>query len=164
MSTSSSQKSFLYRNCQICQYWVVTPFSRIQQRRMAPARLRRRFPLTAWISRDVDDRQKSGLHDSYSKPGRVLLSVLLILATMPAHVWAGAQTTPSSENQNEYAPLIPEELDGLVAPIALYPDALVTSSGGSYFSGLGDGRRWLVEAKFQARRRTPNEGSRERIL
>ncbi len=59
------------------------------------------------------------------KATRVLLSFFLILATMPADVSAGAQNASASGNQDEYAPLIPEELDSLVAPIALYPDALV---------------------------------------
>ena len=59
------------------------------------------------------------------KATRVFMSFLLILATMPASLGAEAQTASSSGNQNEYAPYTPEELDNLVGPIALYPDALV---------------------------------------
>jgi len=59
------------------------------------------------------------------KMARFLLSVLLIVATMPVGVEAESQYASPSRNQNDYAPLAPEELDNLVAPIALYPDALV---------------------------------------
>jgi hypothetical protein len=65
----------------------------------------------------------------------VVMSFLLALVTIPAEANAqtssqnpsqsGAQTTTPSAAPEEYAPLTPEELDGLVAPIALYPDALV---------------------------------------
>ena len=37
----------------------------------------------------------------------------------------GAQTSSTQAAPEEYAPLTADELDGLVAPIALYPDALV---------------------------------------
>jgi hypothetical protein len=40
-------------------------------------------------------------------------------------VQANAQTPPAEGPQDEYAPLTADELDALVAPIALYPDALV---------------------------------------
>jgi hypothetical protein len=56
------------------------------------------------------------------------MTFLLVLTTVP--VDARAQTNPQTASSpapqgEEYAPLTPEELDGLVAPIALYPDALV---------------------------------------
>jgi hypothetical protein len=53
----------------------------------------------------------------------VLMSLLLVLATIPSD--AVGQTASSVGSPEEFAPLTPEELDGLVAPIALYPDALV---------------------------------------
>jgi hypothetical protein len=53
----------------------------------------------------------------------VLMSFVLVLTTIP--VGARAQTASPPATQEEPAPLTPEELDGLVAPIALYPDALV---------------------------------------
>ena len=74
---------------------------------------------------DVGDRQKSGFHDSSSKSGTCSLELFLILATIPADVGSGAQTSSFLGSQNEYTPLIPEELDSLVALIAVYPDALV---------------------------------------
>jgi len=64
------------------------------------------------------------------------MSFLVPLATIP--MGTSAQTSSQSGSQNgsqsgaqtaaapeEYAPLTADELDGLVAPIALYPDALV---------------------------------------
>ena len=54
----------------------------------------------------------------------VLMSFLLVLTTFPVDA-SPQNASQSSGQQEEYAPLGPEELDGLVAPIALYPDALV---------------------------------------
>src|SRR5271163_2671575 len=64
-----------------------------------------------------------------------VMSFLLALMTIPAGVNAqtssqnppqsGAQSKSPSAAPEEYAPLTSDELDGLVAPIALYPDALV---------------------------------------
>jgi hypothetical protein len=54
----------------------------------------------------------------------VLMSFLLVLTTFPVDA-SPQNVSQSSGAQEEYAPLGPEELDGLVAPIALYPDALV---------------------------------------
>jgi len=51
------------------------------------------------------------------------LSVLLVVATAPFE--AGAQQTESAGYSGQGAPLTAEELQPLVAPIALYPDALV---------------------------------------
>jgi Protein of unknown function (DUF3300) len=74
------------------------------------------------------------------KATRVFMSFLLILATMPASLGAEAQTASSSGIQNEYAPYTPEDLDNLVAPIALYPDALVAQVlGAATFSRPGNG-------------------------
>jgi hypothetical protein len=60
------------------------------------------------------------------------LSFLLIIATTP--LGAGAQQsapTDSAGYSGQGAPLSPEELQQLVAPIALYPDALVAQILGS---------------------------------
>jgi uncharacterized protein DUF3300 len=65
---------------------------------------------------------------SPKKAFAVLMSFLLVLTVIPADASAQASSptapVPASQGE-EYAPLTPEELDGLVAPIALYPDALV---------------------------------------
>jgi uncharacterized protein DUF3300/DUF2950 family protein len=57
----------------------------------------------------------------------VLMSFLLVLSAIPvdASAQTGSQTATPRATKEEPAPLTPEELDGLVAPFALYPDALV---------------------------------------
>ena len=59
----------------------------------------------------------------------VMMIFLLVLTTIPIDASAQAPSTPaasaSAGKGEEYAPLTPDELDGLVAPIALYPDSLV---------------------------------------
>src|SRR5580692_12233736 len=62
------------------------------------------------------------------RPVAVLMSFLLVVMAIPvdANVQTNPQTaSPPTSQGEEYALLTPEELDGLVAPIALYPDALV---------------------------------------
>jgi hypothetical protein len=91
-------------------------------------------------------RVMSSLTDSHAVPTRgiartqenmtlplkavaVMMIFLLVLTTIPIDASAQAPSTPaasaSAGKGEEYAPLTPDELDGLVAPIALYPDALV---------------------------------------
>src|ERR1700756_3735266 len=53
----------------------------------------------------------------------ILMSFLLVLGTFP--VEAIAQNASPAAPQQEYATLSADDLDGIVAPIALYPDALV---------------------------------------
>lgn len=61
------------------------------------------------------------------------LSCLLILATVPLTA-RGQQPGPPSGYAGQGAPLSPDELQQLVAPIALYPDALVAQIvGGATF-------------------------------
>jgi Protein of unknown function (DUF3300) len=68
---------------------------------------------------------------SAKKALAVLMSFVLVLMTIPADAsaqsgaQAGADTATRAATADEYALLTPQELDGLVAPIALYPDALV---------------------------------------
>ena len=52
------------------------------------------------------------------------LSIALVMATIPEPAWPQAQQTSPSYN-GQGAPLTPADLNSLVAPIALYPDALV---------------------------------------
>jgi hypothetical protein len=81
------------------------------------------------------------------KAVRILVSYLLILAASASDVRAAAQTAPASGNQNDYAPLAPEELDNLVAPIALYPDALVAQVLGAatFPDQVTDADGWLKQ-------------------
>ncbi len=58
----------------------------------------------------------------------VLMSFLLVFTTIPVDATAQAtqqNASPPASQPDEYALLTADELDGLVAPIALYPDALV---------------------------------------
>lgn len=83
----------------------------------------------------------------------VLMSLLLVLTTFP--VEASAQSTSSSGSPNASAaetpeepqPLTPEELDQLVAPIALYPDALVAQILGAatFPYEIVDATLWLKD-------------------
>jgi hypothetical protein len=81
------------------------------------------------------------------KTARALMAVLLFLASIPGDAWEGAQTAPPLGSQNEYAPLIPEELDALVAPIALYPDNLVAQVLGAatFPDQVTDANSWLMQ-------------------
>jgi hypothetical protein len=61
------------------------------------------------------------------------LSCLLVIAAGSVEV-AGQQPAPNSGYSGQGAPLFPDELQQLVAPIALYPDALVAQIlGGATF-------------------------------
>ena len=83
----------------------------------------------------------------------VLMSFLLVLTTFP--VGANAQNESQSGSQNASAsgstevdkPLTAEELDGLVAPIALYPDALVAQILGAatFPYEIVDATLWLKD-------------------
>jgi hypothetical protein len=54
----------------------------------------------------------------------VFMSLVLILTTIPGSA-LGQDPPPAGASGEVFTPLTPDELDGLVAPIALYPDALV---------------------------------------
>ncbi len=83
----------------------------------------------------------------------VLMSFLLVLTTFP--VGAVAQSAAPSAAQNaspsgtgeEYQPLSSDELDGIVAPIALYPDALVAQILGAatFPYEIVDATLWLKD-------------------
>jgi hypothetical protein len=75
----------------------------------------------------------------------VLMSFLLVPTTIPVRV--NAQNAPASGAQQEYGTLSTEELDGLVAPIALYPDALVAQILGAttFPYEIVDATLWLKD-------------------
>ena len=83
----------------------------------------------------------------------VLMSFLFVLTTFP--VEANAQTASPSGTRNssssgppvEYKPLTAEELDSIVAPIALYPDALVAQILGAatFPYEIVDATLWLKD-------------------
>src|SRR5271165_1442077 len=75
----------------------------------------------------------------------VLMSFVLVLTTIPAE--AVGQTPPPAAPGEEFAPQTPEALDGLVAPIALYPDALVAQVLGAatYPYEIAEAVVWLKQ-------------------
>jgi hypothetical protein len=77
------------------------------------------------------------------KPVAVLMSFLVILTTIPAEL--GAAPLPAPAPQEQYAPAAASDLESLVAPIALYPDALVAQIlGASTFPDqVVDADTWL---------------------
>jgi Protein of unknown function (DUF3300) len=77
----------------------------------------------------------------------VTLSMLLVMGTMP--LGAGAQQTGSTPYSGQGVPLTAEELQQLVAPIALYPDSLVAQIlGASTFPDqVAVAEYWLSQNK-----------------
>jgi len=75
----------------------------------------------------------------------VLMSFLLVLTAIP--IGASGQNTSPSGTQDEYGTLSAEELDGIVAPIALYPDALVAQILGAatFPYEIVDATLWLKD-------------------
>jgi hypothetical protein len=73
----------------------------------------------------------------------VLMSFFVILSTIPADL--GAAPFPAPAPQEQYAPAAAADLESLVAPIALYPDALVAQIlGASTFPDqVVDADTWL---------------------
>src|SRR5580704_15220941 len=78
------------------------------------------------------DRKEPDRMPFLYKASAALLTCFVVHPSIPARALAGqgrgtpatAQSPPAGPRE-EYAPLTAEELDALVAPIALYPDALV---------------------------------------
>ncbi len=76
----------------------------------------------------------------------VTLSLLLVIVTMP--IEAGAQEPPPPTGYSgQGAPLSAEELQQLVAPIALYPDALVAQilGGATFPDQIAAAASWLQQ-------------------
>jgi hypothetical protein len=75
----------------------------------------------------------------------VLMSFLLVLTTFP--VGASAQNASASGAQDEYRTLSAEELDAIVAPIALYLDALVAQilGAGTFPYEIVNATLWLKD-------------------
>ena len=85
-----------------------------------------------------------------------VMSFLLAVITIPAQGIAqtssqnpsqSAQSASPSAAPEEYAPLTSDELDGLVAPIALYPDALVAQvlGGATFPYEIVDAAFWIKD-------------------
>src|ERR1700689_4770847 len=94
----------------------------------------------------------------------VLLSSLMVGTTIPAGAPPPQQQAPPAAQQqgpppdqngdvapeDDYAPLTPDELDGVVAPIALYPDALVAQVLGAAAFWLRDNSNLKGDALMKA--------------
>jgi hypothetical protein len=76
------------------------------------------------------------------------LCLLLVIATTPFK--AGAQDAPPPGYTGQGAPLSPDDLRQLVAPIALYPDALVAQVFGaaSYPDQVTAAAAWLQQNSY----------------
>src|SRR6478752_7469742 len=77
---------------------------------------------------------------------KFLLALTIMIATAGV---AAAQGTDSKPQPPEQALLKPEQLDALVAPIALYPDALLANmlAASTYPLEVVQAERWLNEQK-----------------
>ena len=77
------------------------------------------------------------------KPAAVLMSLLVILTTIPPDL--GAAPLPAPAPQEQYAPATATDLESLVAPIALYPDALVAQilAASTFPDQVVDADKWL---------------------
>jgi hypothetical protein len=96
------------------------------------------------------------MHPTLSEPGRqiwaILLSLFLLLATFPAELLEAqeSQTAPTSSSYTgQGAPLSEQELNSLVSPIALYPDALVAQilSAATFTDQIAAANYWLQQNK-----------------
>jgi hypothetical protein len=78
------------------------------------------------------------------------LSSLLITATMPFDARAQSTSTGSTGYSGQGAPLSPDELQQLVAPIALYPDALVAQilAAATFPDQVAAAASWLQQHSF----------------
>jgi uncharacterized membrane protein YgcG len=78
-----------------------------------------------------------------------LLSFALVFATLPREVAAGqdAQAPAQDAQAPVYTPQTPEELQRLVAPIALYPDSLVAQilAASTFPEQVVEADRWVQE-------------------
>jgi len=91
----------------------------------------------------------------FGKAVTILPNISLVLMTSTGDARTGPQAESPSPSREEYASLAPEEVDGLVAPIVLYPDALVAQILNRKETllqavQLGDGRPALIEDPPQA--------------
>src|SRR6201994_3853207 len=76
----------------------------------------------------------------------LVLSYCLVLATSPAG-FAQEGTPPATQTPVQAAPQTPEQLQELVAPIALYPDALVAQilAAATYPDQVVEADRWMEQ-------------------
>src|SRR5947207_1730920 len=86
------------------------------------------------------------MEESMAYCGKLLLALALLIATTCVGAAQGSDTKPS---QPEQALLKAEQIDALVAPIALYPDALLANmlAASTYPLEVVESDRWMAEHK-----------------
>lgn len=81
------------------------------------------------------------------KGSAFLMSLALLFATWPSNVGAtqDSQAPPPAPSGPQYAPQSPEQLQQLVAPIALYPDSLVAQilAAATFPEQVVEADRWI---------------------
>jgi len=85
-----------------------------------------------------------------SRTGQSLVAVLCVLSLAPGDTAVYAQQAQQQEPQEEVAPTIPnDQLDALVAPIALYPDPLLSQVlvASTYPLEIIQLQQWLAQHK-----------------
>ena len=89
--------------------------------------------------------------------GKFLLALAIMIATSGI---AAAQATDAKPPEPEQILLKPEQLDALVAPIALYPDALLANvlAASTYPLEVVQADRWLNEQQEAEGRRAQSRG------
>jgi hypothetical protein len=92
-------------------------------------------------------KRAAQLHGSRSRPGlrALLLSAVLLLAAAPQSLLAQTPPAEAAPQTPTYTPQSPEQLQQLVAPIALYPDSLVASilPAATFPEQIVEADRWL---------------------
>src|SRR3954470_1152881 len=77
-------------------------------------------------------RQKTNIRSSFRRKAREVTAVLCILLFSPTEVHLFAQSeqakNPDQPTQQKAPDISPDQLDSLVAPIALYPDPLLAQT------------------------------------
>ena len=81
--------------------------------------------------------------------GRVLLALAIVAATSVSAAAQQAASSPPPASQSEQALLKPEQLEAVVAPIALYPDALLANmlAAATYPLEVVEADRFIKEKK-----------------
>src|SRR3984957_5663130 len=84
------------------------------------------------------------------RSGRLLLAFAIVVATaVSAVAQQPAATSPPMSSQSDQTLLKPEQLEALVAPIALYPDELLANmvAAATYPLEVVEADRWIKEKK-----------------
>src|ERR1700761_968745 len=106
--------------------------------------------LTPAGRREVSDQNRGTTmaQTALQKMTSISLSILFVIATTPFKAGAQEPSPPeASDYSGQGAPLSAEELQQLVAPIALYPDALVAQVLGAatFPDEIAEAASWLQQ-------------------